>query len=293
MSAINPDSAVVDEHEQEHDQGRDADGDHPLPDRVRPQRRTHRALLQDLDGRGQRARPQDDGQIARLLDGELPGDDRPAGRDPLIDARGRVHVAVQDDGQLLADVALGDLAEAPGPLRIELDGDLPIARRIGVGRDFGARELGPRQQRPLLDDDGYLLLGLSVLVHPALGEEFGALRQAPGDGLVDWGLIVDELEFEEGRLADESLGARGVLQPGKLYEDPIVALAGDDRLRHAELIDAVADRLHGLADEVVAQPGYLARAHGEDEAAGRLVLAPALEAGKLSDHGEDVVPALR
>ena len=36
---------------------------------------------------------------------------RPFGRDPPVDARRRLHAAVEHDGELAADVLAGDLAE--------------------------------------------------------------------------------------------------------------------------------------------------------------------------------------
>ena len=92
-----------------------------------------RALLEDRDRRRQRARAQHDGEVARLLDRELPGDDGAAARDPLVDARRRVDVAVEDDGELPADVLLGDLAEdrcAPSALNSMATCQLPVRVRI-------------------------------------------------------------------------------------------------------------------------------------------------------------------
>ena len=86
---------------------------HALADRVGAEGGPDRALFEDLNRRRERARPQHDGEIARLLDGELPGDHRAPAGDPLVDARRGVDIAVEDDGEVRADVLLGDVAEAP------------------------------------------------------------------------------------------------------------------------------------------------------------------------------------
>src|SRR5215831_539713 len=93
-------------------------------------------------------------------------------RDALVDARGRIDGAVQDDGQPPADVLLGDLAEDPRAGRRELDRHLPVAHRVRIGRDLGARQLGAGQQGALLDDVRNLALGLGLLVDLAAVEDF-------------------------------------------------------------------------------------------------------------------------
>ena len=51
-----------------------------------------------------------------------------------------------------------------------------------------------------------------------------------------------------------SLTRLGSSMPGQLHEDAIRSLPRDQRLGHAELVDAVADRLDGLRDRVVLDP---------------------------------------
>ena len=65
---------VVHEHEEEDDGGRDRDGRAAPADGVGAERRPHRALLEDLNGSGQRPRPQDDGEVGGLLGGEAAAD---------------------------------------------------------------------------------------------------------------------------------------------------------------------------------------------------------------------------
>ena len=92
-----------------------------------------------------------------------------------------------------------------------------------------------------------LLLGL--LVHAPLVEDLVAVGRAalaPRRLRVD--ALVDQLELEERGLADEGLGALGILHARELDEDAIVALLLDGRLGHAELVDAVADGLEPCRD---------------------------------------------
>ena len=45
-------------------------------------------------------------------------------------------------------------------------------------------------------------------------------------------IIVDQLELEHAGLADQLLGALGVLDTGELHQDFVVALLGDRGLAH-------------------------------------------------------------
>ena len=88
----------------------------------------------------------------------------------------------------------------------------------------------------------------------ALAPLAGALHQdapcrdvAP-QGILEAVLLVDELELQQGRPADEVDGPFRVLDSGQLDQDPVVALGDDLGLRHAELVHAVADRLEALVE---------------------------------------------
>ena len=77
---------------------------------------------------------------------------------------------------------------------------------------------------------------------PCLGGQQRGLRRGPA---------VDQRKLQEGGVLDEVLDALGVVDPGQLHEDPVGALPRDQRLGNAELVDAVADGLHGLGDRIV------------------------------------------
>src|SRR6185503_9810027 len=71
--------------------------------------------------------------------------------------------------------------------------------------------------------------------------------------IFDVSVVIDEFELQEGGLADNLLGALGILNPRKLDENIILAVALDNRFAHAELVDAVAYRFQSLVDRVIAQ----------------------------------------
>ena len=87
----------------------------------------------------------------------------------------------------------------------------------------------------------------------ALVQDLRAFGQSAGLRLLDRGLLVEQPELQQRGLADERLGALGILHARQLDQDAIGALTGDGGLGHAELVHAVADGLHALADRVVAQ----------------------------------------
>ncbi len=60
------------------------------------------------------------------------------------------------------------------------------------------------------------------------------------------GLIIHQLEFQLGGLADEVQGPLGILDAGELDHDLVAALAHQDRFGHPELVDTVAQNLQAL-----------------------------------------------
>ena len=128
---------------------------------------------------------------------------------------------------------------------------------FGIGLDLGRVSSAPVSSVRFWTTYGELALGLRLLVDAALVEELGGLGQPAGERLLERRLLVEQLELEQRGLADQRLGALGVLDARELDEDAVVALPRDGRLGDAELVDAVADRLHPLAHGEVAQLGSL------------------------------------
>src|SRR5207245_9822837 len=90
------------------------------------------------------------------------------------------------------------------------------------------------------------------------------------------------------RLADPRFRQHRAMHTRQLDQDPVAALTCDRRLGHAELIDAVTDRLQPLAYRVVPQLADAALAHYELEAARRLVVVASLERPELRHDGQEI-----
>ena len=132
----------------------------PGLDRIRAQLRAHRALLDDLQRRGQRAGAQQDRQIVGVLRGEpapVIWPDPPRIGVSMI-GRGD-HLLVQHDGEAVPDILLGDVAELLGAHAVEAEIHVRLAglrietRRWhrSAGRPTPARGAPPRprgRQRP-------------------------------------------------------------------------------------------------------------------------------------------------
>ncbi len=263
-----PGEAVVEDHEAHHQEGADEAGGEALLDGVGPQGGAHGDVLDDLDGGRQGPGPQDNGQVGGFLGGIGPGDLGLAAADALLDHRRRAHHAVQDDGQAALDVLPGDLAELRGPPAIEVHRDVRLvivadAHRGVLHRIAGEQDLLFQQQRLALDAAGLPVDALFdidlVLRRNLVGQ--GLVELFPGvagfelaglEGLFDQlrqietGLVVHQFKFQLGGLADEVQGPLGVLDAGKLHHDIVGALAHQDRLGHAKLVDAVAQHLQAL-----------------------------------------------
>ena len=91
------------------------------------------------------------------------------------------------------------------------------------------------------------------------GQDLHVRRQVVAEGrarrvLVRERPLLDQLQLEQRRRSNDLLGAVDVGDAGQLHQDLIGrAVAGDDRLGDAELVDAALDRLQRLVDRVFAQ----------------------------------------
>ena len=164
-------------------------------------------------------------------------------------------LVVEHDGQLAADVVAGDLLEAAGAVRRELEADgrvLPLVGRTAdvaqvLARD--GRNLGHKVKA------GMAAFGVAFDDFGVLGD--GSVERLQQRGFVGRGAGFDQPPFQDGRGLDDALDALGVVDARQLDDDLVAAVALDDRLGHAELVDAVADGLDRLVDGLVAQ-----RLHG-------------------------------
>ena len=102
-----------------------------------------------------------------------------------------------------------------------------------------------------LSKDECIGLSLAGPIGRASGWNYDVRKIFPYSGYDTFDFDVPVGSGVPGRVLDEVLDALGVVDSRKLHEDPIGALARDQRLGDAELVHAVSDRLEGLRDGVV------------------------------------------
>ena len=135
--------AVADDHEDGDADGRHDRGDDAGADRVGAEARADRALLDDGQLGRQRAGAQQDGEVVGALHGEAAADLAGAAEDRLADHRRRDHLVVEHDGEGLADILAGDVAELPRAAGRQAEVD---HRLVGALIEAGLRVgRGPRR----------------------------------------------------------------------------------------------------------------------------------------------------
>ena len=105
-------------------------------------------------------------------------------------------------------------------------------------------------------------------------------------------VLIQHLEFQQGRVLDEGLGPPWVFHARQLHDDLPKALLLDQRLGHAELVHAVPDGFEGLADGRLLDPFGFVGFQGKDQRAitGR---PPAQHRELIVGQGEDRLLGLR
>jgi len=140
--------------------------------------------------------------------------------------------AVQDNGQPFLDVFSRDPVEVLRPLGVEFDRNVRFAETV-ADLDLGILQGVSGQERFVLEKDRVLGPASGGSVRTGLSGDDITLRDVPFEGVFEAVLVVDELEFQEGRPADQTFGAGRILDPGKLDDDPIHPLRDDLRLGYA------------------------------------------------------------
>ena len=171
--------------------------------------------------------------------------------DAGVDVGGGLDLIVEDDGQRTADVVAGDLLETAGAVRRELKADGRVLPLVGRAADVAEILAGDRRNLGHEVKAGVAALGVAF-------DDLGVLGDGPVEGLQEGGFVgrragLDQPPFQDGRGLDDALDALGVVDPRQLDDDLVAAVALDDGLGHAELVDAVADGLDRLVDGLVAQ----------------------------------------
>ena len=213
------------------------------------------AFLEIAQRGRQRARPQDQRQVARFLRREAPRN--PAFPvDAALDDRRRLDEVVEDDRQLPADVRAGRLAELDRAVAVEreadgrlvelVDGRAGVAK-VGSGHDWRPADEVQHLRRIAL---GAREPGLDLHIR----RHFAAVRLQQGRLVCRHAF--DELDFQPRGLPDELFGASRVVDAGHLHDDLIAArpVRRHDRLGDAVFVDAALDRLERLRHGVRAVP---------------------------------------
>jgi hypothetical protein len=222
-------------------------GPDPVTDGVAAEGGPHRELLQVAHGGGESPRPEDLGELVRLVGRELPGD-AIVGPEAGLNHGGGLDPLVEDDGELPADVAPGLARELVG--RGGVEGEVDLGPVVLVYAHPGVLEVTTGDQR----------FAPQQIVEPLAGGLADAGEDLHVGGnpspvrleerlLARCG-VLDEAELELGGGLDDPLCLLHVGDPGELHEDLVAgaAVAGDDGLRHPELVDAALERAHGLVD---------------------------------------------
>ncbi len=145
-----PEQAVGREHEDDDERRAGISGVLARLDRILAEAGPDGALLDDGQRRRQRAGAQQDGEIVRRLNGEIPGNLPRAAEDRLADHRCRDHLVVEHDGERLADIRLRRLGEFARAGRIEAEADDRLAGAL-VETRLGVDQIGAGDQHALLD----------------------------------------------------------------------------------------------------------------------------------------------
>src|SRR5258706_7484315 len=263
-----------------------------LLDVLRAERRAYRALLDDLHGRGERARAKEERDVVRLDGGHAPADlDAPAADLAADHRRGDDFAPAlfdEQDRHSLADVLARVFLEDARAGRVEgqVDGrflGLVVEARLRVGQPV-AREhdLFPHEK------------GLAVALYVELVAE-GDLPALSRRERRRVHVVLVHHPHLEGRGAPEDLlGLGGVLHAGELHHDAVRALLLDHGLGDPQLVDAVVQSLDVLLEREFLRALLRLGADRADEAQ----LAPQAGIGEqqvrylLADHRARLVAGL-
>ena len=226
--------------------------------RLRAERRPDRALFEEIQRCGQRAASQHQSEIARLLLRKGTGN-LPLVGDAPLDGRRREDAVVENNRQLAVDVLLRQLAESPRPVLVQRE---PHRRQI-VLVERGARSpqvaAGNRRHSAnhVVDRGRRAAPCPRHVLRARHDEEVRRERvvvRLPGRVFRRERSLLDNLQLEERRVADDFLGARHVGHARELHQNLVGrSLAGDDRLGDAQLVDAALNRLQRLVHSLFAK----------------------------------------
>ena len=171
---------------------------------------------------------------------EIAADLALAAEDRLADHRRADHLAVQHDGEGLADMLGREIGETLGTGEIELEMHRPAAHVL-VEQGRCVFEICPVQRDLFADIDRLPLMPRFGIGKP-LGRRPAIAR-----------LGADQMEAQLRRRAEQALDPSRIGNAGKLDDDPPLALPGDDRLIDAGFVHPAPHDRDRLGDGVIRQ----------------------------------------
>ena len=226
---------------------------------------------------GQSARPENQRQVRCLLLREAAGD-AALGGDPLLDRRHRLDPVVHDDRQAAPDICAGEIPELARALPVEGEADRRLVVLVYRGSRGAQIPAGDPRQAP-----HQVVVGRAQrCVHR--GHDLQVRRQDAASRLQQHlarrrRSVLDQLDLEQPRAADDRLRALDIRDTRQLYQDLVAeptvcaAVRRDDRLGHTKLVDTTLDRLQRLPHRLLAQHPLSTREHPIGVGATRLHLA--------------------
>src|SRR5262249_50461615 len=234
---------VGDHHEDDNKRGPEIGRELALLDRILAEPGTHHALLDHGELGGKRTGAQKNGEVVGGLHRKVSGDLAASAQDRFAnDGRGD-HLVIEHDRKGPPDILLGDLREFARPGGVEFEGDDRLAGAL-IEAGLCVGEFLAGDDHPLLEQIGLPVLRLRAI------DDFRVRRRTSLQRLLDRHRRIDEAERQLGGLAENFEQLLGIAEARHLNQNAIVSLALDRRLDEPELIDALADDLDRLIDDL-------------------------------------------
>ena len=258
---INPCSAIIDQHEDQHRGHTNNRRRNTLSDRIGPQRWANRLLLKIMNTRRQRAGPQHHRQVLHLLFSERAGD-LDVVANLIVNLRRLTHTVVQDYCQPLMQVIPRELLEAAAAIIAEMEVHIRTAVFIAAG--LRITDVVPRNRRRAR----YHVV-LSLLGATSVARQQDVISGNNSVVLSYCRLFVrirtthDQPNVEHGGGLNDVPDARRIIDTGKLHEDLIITqpMLLDGRFRNAKLVHAIANSFDRLLNRSLFKGGQLRGFH--------------------------------
>ncbi len=250
----NPESAVAEEHEDQHQREGHDTGDLARLDTVCAELRPDGPLFEELKPGRQGPRAQQNRQIGGFFDSEPARNDAGPARDMALDHRRANDLVIQHDGERIANICGGVITELTRARWVEPERHRrpPVLIEIRLRID----QFLAGHNRPLFEDviDAFIVKRWQDFVARTGG--FGGIRRAAHHRL-------------EGQLrggADNVLQLRGTSHARHLDQDTVRTLPLDRGFAGADLVDPAADDFQRLAHGTLVSGKLLGLAKADDDA---------------------------